>query len=280
MKNRPWHFTLGADERLGFYVYALIDPRDSKVFYVGRGSGNAARPSDRLFNHFQETCDAEEGRLQWSSKRRRISEIWNDGRDVQWVILRRGLAGEGEAGHVEAAILEILVRSQNGPTLNEVRGAHADCHGALDKDAVAGLGARLVNPPAPMSVVVFNISQALAEGRDPYDATRRAWVPPANALLLEVDFAVGLSRGISRGVFADLVWLEDEQMVGRRRFEASELDEHPLLYRDWTRVIEAQRGYWGYGNYLIVEFDGVGRFRFIRPENLAWQNCVPEEGGG
>ena len=24
----------------GFYVYALIDPRDNKVFYIGKGNGN------------------------------------------------------------------------------------------------------------------------------------------------------------------------------------------------------------------------------------------------
>ena len=32
-------------EKLGFYVYLLIDPRTDKVFYVGKGTGN------RIFAH-------------------------------------------------------------------------------------------------------------------------------------------------------------------------------------------------------------------------------------
>ena len=27
-------------EELKYYVYCLIDPRDSKIFYVGKGKGN------------------------------------------------------------------------------------------------------------------------------------------------------------------------------------------------------------------------------------------------
>ena len=30
---------------LGYYVYRLVDPRDNKTFYVGKGCGN------RVFNH-------------------------------------------------------------------------------------------------------------------------------------------------------------------------------------------------------------------------------------
>ena len=32
-------------EALQYYVYCLVDPRDNKIFYVGKGYGN------RVFNH-------------------------------------------------------------------------------------------------------------------------------------------------------------------------------------------------------------------------------------
>jgi hypothetical protein len=38
-------FSQAVIENLGYYVYYLKDPRDDKVFYLGKGVGN------RLFNH-------------------------------------------------------------------------------------------------------------------------------------------------------------------------------------------------------------------------------------
>ena len=39
-------------ERIGSYVYMLIDPRDNKIFYVGEGQGN------RVFDHEQEAIES------------------------------------------------------------------------------------------------------------------------------------------------------------------------------------------------------------------------------
>ena len=43
----------------GFYVYALIDPRNEKVFYIGKGTGN------RVFSH-----EIESGKSRDSEKKK------------------------------------------------------------------------------------------------------------------------------------------------------------------------------------------------------------------
>ena len=38
-------FSEKVKQKLGYYVYALVDPRDNKIFYIGKGINN------RIFQH-------------------------------------------------------------------------------------------------------------------------------------------------------------------------------------------------------------------------------------
>ena len=75
------------------YVYILVDPRDERIFYVGKGTGN------RVFDHEQETGS--------SPKNITISEIQSLGLTVKKYIVHSGL-NESEAFAAETALNNIL----------------------------------------------------------------------------------------------------------------------------------------------------------------------------
>src|SRR5690554_5696375 len=82
---------------IGHYVYALRDPRNNEVFYVGKGVG------DRVHAHVREALGAGD-----AAKLLRIHEIHDAGREVEHNILRSGLASEDEAFTVEQALIDAL----------------------------------------------------------------------------------------------------------------------------------------------------------------------------
>ena len=49
-------FTPDVIEQLNYYVYRLIDPRDGKTFYVGKGKGN------RVFAHVNDELKKFDGK--------------------------------------------------------------------------------------------------------------------------------------------------------------------------------------------------------------------------
>lgn len=176
-------------DRLGSYVYRLIDPRNGETFYIGKGSGN------RVFAHIRDAL-AEGDEV--SDKLRRIRQIRHAGFDVAHVIHRHGLDDQ-TALEVEAALLD----AYPGLT-NDASGIGASEFGAMHAEEIIR---KYEAEPAvfnhPVLLITIDRSEA---SRSTYEATRFAWkIDPerANGRII-----LACVRGLIVDAFDDAEWLE------------------------------------------------------------------------
>ncbi len=96
-------FPPGVAAKLGAYVYLLVDPRNGRPFFVGRGRG------ERCHRHIQAARDGapSDGGPSKYQLLDRIREAEADGRPVRVEILRHGLTPD-EADLVEASVADAL----------------------------------------------------------------------------------------------------------------------------------------------------------------------------
>lgn len=166
----------GFDQRsimnIGYYVYALIDPRDKKVFYIGKGKSN------RIFNHVDGALEKES----ISDKLELIREIQSQGFAVEHYIIRHDIP-EQTALEVECAIIDILSDSRinlsgHSKITNAQSGHESYNRGFMSVDEIkmryeAEELTEITDP-----VVIININGLYKPGlggKELYEATRGDW---------------------------------------------------------------------------------------------------------
>jgi hypothetical protein len=176
-------------ERLRFYVYRLIDPRNGETFYVGKGAGN------RVFAHIREQLDANDP----TNKLRRIRAIHLAGFEVAHVIHRHGM-DEKTAFEVEAALMDAY------PGLTNVAGGAGSAEfGAMHAKEIIR---RYKAEPAVFEhrALLISVNRSAADS-SLYDATRYAWkIDPRKARQAEV--VLSTLQGLIVGAFVPTEWLE------------------------------------------------------------------------
>ena len=189
-------FSESVCEKLGFYVYRLIDPRNAETFYVGKGRGN------RIFAHVNDELSAselEEDQDSVSEKIHRIRQIRTDGFKVLHVIHRHGM-DERTAFEVEAALIDATAGVSN----------LAGGHGSNDRGPMrAEQVIQLYDAPVAEikhKVVLINVN-IIRDERDLYQSVRYAWrLSPDRARLAE--YVLATSRGLIIGAYVADQWLE------------------------------------------------------------------------
>ncbi len=183
--------------KLGFYVYGLIDPRNGRYFYIGKGQGN------RVFDHIAEaqSSNAEKDKL------KTIREIHNEGFKVIHLILRHGLSDD-EAKLVEASFinfigLDSLTNEQEGVNNYDFGIASAEqlaqkysCEEFDDKDTL------------PFMIIKIRQEVLNERNNDLYATCRYAWkISPQKA---KDRIVLCVLNGIVKEVFAVEKWQESD----------------------------------------------------------------------
>ena len=168
MKNDTMKFPTSIHQNLQYYVYRLIDPRNGRTFYVGKGTGN--RVFEHVSNELRSLTDPDSEDDSLNLKLKTIGEIRSAGHEVIHTIHRHGMNSE-TAYEVEAALIDCYAGLTNisGGHHNNDRGT------AHSKDLIN----RYKREEAPIDeqFIAINVSRSLEE-RDYniYDAVRFHWI--------------------------------------------------------------------------------------------------------
>lgn len=185
-------------EGLKCYVYALVDPRDNHIFYVGKGTGN------RVYHHAQAAIAEDSQNLKLSI----IRKIKNLGLEVKYYIIRHNLT-EQEAYTVESSIIDLLTYpafNKENILTNIVSGHHQWDEGIKTDEEINILYDCPKIMPIPgerLLLVSLNKSykQSKAVGvyrrTNDYESARKYWaISPDKAD--KIDYILGIYRGIVR----------------------------------------------------------------------------------
>lgn len=211
----PQGFSAHVAEKLGWYVYALRNPIDERVFYIGKGRGN------RVFAHAQQ-AQAFKGEDELGQKIGLIKEIHATGRTVEAFIIRHGLLSEELAYEVEASLIDVLrlldpAQSNRFFSLaNAALGHNASTRGLASVEVVSSLydapQAPEINVPA-LLIKIPGLWTPTMTAHELYEATRQWWRLGANRA--KAGHAFAINHGVIREVYRidswEPGWLINEQ---------------------------------------------------------------------
>ncbi len=188
-------FSKEAIDNLKYYVYKLIDPRDGKVFYVGKGKGN------RVFSHINLSTNYESKDKEISDKVALIREIRNEGLEIIAVIHRHGIEDEYTAYQVEAALIDEY------NNLTNIQGGHnSNDYGPISVNQVEniyGLEKLNVNDfDKNDKLLLIKVREETIKNNDNdiYQAVRYAWSLSKNRVF-DIKMVAAVVNGVIRKTY-------------------------------------------------------------------------------
>ena len=234
-------FSQKVKEELGYYVYALVDPRDNKIFYIGKGLG------DRVFQHAEAALSENDK----SYKLDTIREIIKEGKQVAYYILRHKLT-EDTALIVESTLIDMLTYksfNKKNQLTNIVAGHHQWDEGIKSVEELNAIyDCKKIKLESVGTLLLVNLNRSFDQAKSTgvyrrvniYEATRKYWAISSHRAGC-IKYVLGVYRGIVRCVIEveSYHWVEiaeDGTPFKKPRccFEGKMIDDSPYINTDVT----------------------------------------------
>lgn len=184
---------------LGYYVYALRDPRNQEVFYVGKGKG------ERILQH---VAEAGKNPKSEKAKLKRIQQIESKGLSVEHLFLRTGMKSESEAFAVEQAVIDAFLAnratSAGASALTNLVAGHEHSEvGLASLETVLARHGKAQTPAIHQPLVVLKLNQKWQPdmGQEALLAASRGVWGVGQEVREKAEIALVISYGVIRGVF-------------------------------------------------------------------------------
>lgn len=222
-----------------YYVYALLDPQNNEIFYIGKGKNG------RIMDHVAEAKKAMSGIVNPSNKVKRIISILNNQNTCpKFVVLRSGLSEE-TAYEVEGMMIDFLTCTDYdfcgiADLQNIQSGHHNDTNGIQTLDDLR----RVMNATDCVilddeKILAISINQTyFSTHRNVYQAVRSCWYINLQRAR-RADYVVAVFQGVIVGVYEHVIWSPVTKMSPvRHEFTATPVTNqvvlNRLLYKKWT----------------------------------------------
>lgn len=231
-------------EELGYYVYALIDPRDHKIFYIGKGCGN------RVFQHCLAAIQEDDETLKLDT----IRAILESGLEVGHYILRHKLSEE-EALQMESLLIDVLTYSafNTEHVLANIKGGYHQWNEGIktvtEIDIIYDCEKININSKDKGHILLVSLNRSYDSAKakigykrvDIYQKVRKYW-SISQSRAKEIHYVLGVYHGIVRTVLnvSGYTWAKVNDESGnefkqeRCRFEGKLDDHSPYLNKDVT----------------------------------------------
>lgn len=218
-----------------YYVYGLIDPRNNKLFYIGKGTGN------RVFQHEIESDKNPESE---KAKLTTIRNIEDAHLEVDHILINWGLT-ESEAFASEASLINLIDYISKDSLTNIVSGHHSD--GCLRTEVIEQIyGAEQFSfDDFKHKILIIKINKLYNRGMtssELYDIVRGIWRADLNRVR-QVQYVLGVYNNLVVCCFKPDRWKRVNEC------QPSQLPHH-VQNNDLTRM----------ENRILFECDDINAF--------------------